>query len=260
MSLWPPAAWTRKDLADIADFAFASLAVVFGAWAGLVELKDKAAPAFLAAGMAASSLAAKLLSKWAEQREKTRREAQTRSLASRAVGVILEDVRRAYFAKEAAQEKYMHRVTLFVCTEGSGKGSGAKHLEIFARAGVHKDSRCKWGVDDNHPDRCYGIAGKVWSHNTTMFKTAACDWPADGNLNQKESYAASLGMTVEEAEALNVKSRSFAGAPIVVRGQKWGVLLLDSLKEDFISDGKYHKGLLNQYTQLIGQILTEVQP
>src|SRR5438270_609271 len=73
----------------------------------------------------------------------------------------------------------------------------------------------------------------------------------------KERYAGSLDISVTEAEALNVKSRVFAGAPVLVGGRKWGVLLLDSLKDGFIADTAHKKGLLNRYTELIGRVLTE---
>ena len=110
---------------------------------------------------------------------------------------------------------------------------------IYARSGVYKDSSCSWQIDDNDPDKCHGVAAKIWFHQTGGVTTAACDWPTEPNKHiQKAEYALSVGITIDEAEKLNVKSKVFTGALIQSQGRKWGVILLDSLKEGHISEDK----------------------
>jgi hypothetical protein len=258
MALWPLASWTRWDIPDLWEYASAVVSAGCAAWTAVADPGKKTLPAVLTALAGASTLTAKVVSKWAERKAREEREVKAREVMVGAVRAILKQMREEYFSDEAGPEKYKHRVTLFVCVERDDGANKGKCLVIFARSGVHSDSSCTWRLDDNHPKDCRGVAGKVWYHNTTIVTTAACDWPTDGNLRVKYEYASSLEISVAEAEALNVKSRAFAGAPVVVRGRKWGVLLLDSLKDGFIADTAHKKGLLNRYTQLIGDVLTEV--
>jgi hypothetical protein len=173
---------------------------------------------------------------------------------------IIEDFHKRYFRREAKLEIHKHRATLFQCVEIADGETRTKRLQIFARAGVHPDSSRSWPVDDNEPGGCRGIAAQIWFHGVGTVKTAACDWPLDGNPVQKATYAESLGISVDEAEALNVKSRVFTGARIMVRGQRWGVLLLDSLKEGHISDSQYEKRLIDEYVDIIGSVLERMKP
>ncbi len=255
MSLWSPSSWTKKGVADGVEFFFAATSAALAPWVTLAKQADKTTPAVLLGVSAFLTLVAKYASRTLEQREKASGEAHVRSLAARAVQAILAKMQEYYFADEAGDERYKHRVTLFKCVEDAARG---KHLAIFSRVGVRLDSQCFWRLDDNHPDGCRGVAGKIWYHNITDIKIAACDWPKDGEPALKARYAQSLDITVAEAEALNVKSRAFAGAPVMVSGRKWGVLLLDSLKDGFITDSPHKKGLLNRYTELVGRVLTEV--
>jgi hypothetical protein len=71
-------------------------------------------------------------------------------------------------------------------------------------------------------------------------------------------YANSLGISLDEAESLNVKSMVFAGARIMARDQKWGVILLDSLKAGQIVDSSYQRKLLGECASLISSLLNRV--
>ncbi len=257
MALWPVRSWTRWDVPDLLEYSFALAGTGLGVWAALAEHGQKTLPAALAATAGAFTLTAKAVSKHLEKKLKEEKEKQARDVSRVAVKVILDQMREEYFSTEAGDEKYKHRATLFACEGPDSRSGVGKHLAIFARSGVHLDSPRTWPLDDNHPEGCRGVAGKIWYHNITDIKTAECAWPSDDNLLEKARYAESLEITVAEAEKLNVKSRAFAGAPIVVGGRKWGVLLLDSLKDGLIADTPHKKGLLNRYTQLLGRILTE---
>lgn len=132
---------------------------------------------------------------------------------------------------------------------------------IYARAGVHQNSIRAWALDANEMRGCRGLAGLVWFLGVTRSCTAACDWPADGNQAQKAEYADSLGMTVAEAETLNVKSRTLIATPIEVNGAKWGVLVLDCCKAITIpeSDTSTQHRLLSLAATVISGILREAE-
>jgi hypothetical protein len=177
-----------------------------------------------------------------------------------AIAIILEDFHDRYFRREADHEKYKHRTTLFTCVECNGESAREKRLAIYVRIGIHGDSRCTWPVDDNDPEKCRGVAGKIWFHGSGNTTSTDCEWPvASEDPVQMAAYARSLGITVDEARALKIKSRVFAGARIMARGQKWGVLLLDSAKEGHISDERTKKQLLSQCASLISEMVDRMK-
>ncbi len=177
-----------------------------------------------------------------------------------AIRAILEDFHERYFRGESDEEKHKHRTTLFTCVESEGDPTREKRLAIYVRIGVHPNSRCSWPVDDNDLGRCRGVAGKIWFHGSGNVTSADCDWPSDeSDLVQQAAYAKSLAITVDEAKALNVKSKVFTGARIMARGQKWGVILLDSLKDSHIVDKAGKRQLLAQCSNLISSIVSRME-
>lgn len=184
--------------------------------------------------------------------------AKTESTVQNVMGAIWDDFHAKYFRNESQEEKHKHRVTLFTCVESEEGSAKDKRLVIFARSGPHKSSTRSWPIDDDYLEKCRGVAGQIWFHGVGKVITAACDWPTDGNTVEKSRYARSMGLTMDEAEALNVKSRVVTGAEIIVRGRKWGVIVLDSLKEGHIIDGSYEKKLLGQCSDLIVSVLSKI--
>jgi hypothetical protein len=88
------------------------------------------------------------------------------------IHVILQDFHNRYFRDEVNEDAYKHRTTLFVCLDCSDNAVAEKRLVIYDRIGVHSDSRCYWLVDENEPEKCRGMAGKIWFHGTISAKTA----------------------------------------------------------------------------------------
>jgi hypothetical protein len=177
-----------------------------------------------------------------------------------AIRVVLEDFHDRYFHREADKEKHKHRTTLFTCVESNGNPGRDKRLIIYVRIGVHRESQSSWPVDDDDLERCRGVAGKIWFHGSGNVTSTDCDWPSDeANVAQKAAYASSLGITVDEAQALRVKSKVFTGARIMARDRKWGVILLDSVKDGHITDATDKRKLLAQYTNLISSIVNRME-
>lgn len=274
-----PRFYNRKGFWDQIEIVSALMGAISGTFTGLAGGNLKSAGVVLSIifflGIALAGLRSKRLGEQQED-DKARRDEQERqnrkeeldqlkstyeAQAQRMLRKMLERMKARYFESEDPEEKHKHRITLFRCVEIDGPDGRSKHLAIFARGGGFQDSNCTWPLDDNNPERCRGIAGKIWFNWTTSIRKAAdCDWPDDNtNAEQKAHYASSLGITVEEADALNVKSKVFAGAPIEVRGEKWGVLLLDSLKEGQILDNSHKRTLLNQYAKFLAAALEGIE-
>jgi hypothetical protein len=166
-------------------------------------------------------------------------------------------MRDHFFEKEVGGERYKHRVTLFVCTTTDA----GKRLTIYQRAGVHPTSEIAWEVDDNDLTKCRGIAGRIWFHTITLMECHDPAWPTDDDPVAKERYAECQGISLAEAERLKVKSTAFCGTIVVVNGEKWGVLLIDSQKQ-WRFDAKPHRTRnekrIERYATLLSQVLAEV--
>jgi hypothetical protein len=186
---------------------------------------------------------------------KERHERQGREMIQRVLNLFY----LRYFEKIDRTDYHRARATLFRCEQHTDEhGTAQKCLRVYARRGVFPESNCSWPVDGNDEKKCRGLAAQVWFTGTSEVRTAACDWSED-DPQQQELYASSLGITVEEARALNVKSRVFTGVQIVVHGRVWGVLLLDSRSEGHITDAKPKVELLSRYAQIFGQMLEAIE-
>jgi hypothetical protein len=221
--------------------------------------------AFLIAAVVCGCLAlyAKSSATYFDKEEKERKELDTRTRAAKIAEALLEAMHRGHFRNGGDEETHKNRVTLFVCNEPTA--GQPRHLAIFARCGVHRSSTTRWVLSDDHPDGCRGTAGKAWYHEAALIKRTDCDWPQsedeDTDGKQRSRYAEGLGITVEEAAALKVKSRAVIAAPVMVNGRKWGVLVLDTLVDDVIPQQpaklREFKAMFNHYAELIGRTLGE---
>jgi len=192
-----------------------------------------------------------------EHREQIARLETERDNLSRKAGFAIAQVLfQRYFGSLPNQDKYKNRVTLFrkqVCDGPTGF-----QLSIFARSGRYSDSTSAWAIDDNEPDRCRGVAGKIWALDTLTRVSADHDWPEEDNPALRHSFAVSLNATVEETERLKVKSRAFIGMPVVANGVRWGLLLLDSCDPNHIKNSKSFDEIIKRYARIIGEVMGEV--
>ena len=250
-----PPFYKRKIFWDDTELVCVLAAAIAAFFIALVPPDRRTVPSIVAGAISVVVVICRLVARKLDRREKAEYAAQ----AKRMVGALLDVLHDRYFRKEKGEEKHKHRVTLFVYDEGDAARGIGKHLRIFARAGVHKDSDRIWPVDENDQKKCRGIAAQIWFTKTALSKTAACDWPENGDARLKADYAESLEITVAEAEHLHVKSRYFAGTPILVAGRRWGVLLLDSRNPGFIDETSYQQTLLNQYTTIVCDVVAEIE-
>lgn len=279
MRYWPPSSWHWRAIWWYAEWVMLAVAAGLGGVAALAESKDKATAVAWSVTFTVGAGLSKLFTRLAEEREKAAkaREAEQAELirdteladlrarfggqAQRMVRAILSHMHDHFFEQEAGQDKHKHRVTLFVCREGAGPRGCRKWLAIYARFGENPESTTTWPLDDNSPEGCRGVAGKIWVENSDQFYVAECDWPENGDPVDKARYAKSLGITVAEAETLHIKSRYFSGALVMVRGAKWGVLLVDSRKDWRKKGGQQtiQTKRTRRYATLLGTVLAEVE-
>lgn len=255
---WNPLGWSRREALDYAEFLFIALATGLAAVAGVVDAVAKAPWAIAAAVSGLLAAGSKFWGKKLDERSKRLAASQLQ----RTIRAALGHMHGHFFEQQDPEDLHKHRITLFVCRSGQGGPLGCKRwLAIYARKGAHPESTTVWPVDDDQPDKCTGLVGKIWAYGGVRFDEAACSWPTDGNETAKRTYSDSQGITVAEAERLNVKARYFAGSDVMVRGAKWGVLFIDSLKEFRLAEKGGHltrqKKRLERYATLVGKLLEE---
>jgi len=140
-----------------------------------------------------------------------------------------------------------HRATLFryqqwcVCPTpvrlwwwpyGRGRWPNSGWLVPIVRSGhATQKSRTVFLAPDD-ADHVEGVAGAVWASGKLLEVACAKAIDPSASVGDINTYSAKTWVTSEwvqqQVDAGKVLSASFKGIPIEVRGQKWGVLLLDS--------------------------------
>lgn len=161
---------------------------------------------------------------------------------------ILDEYQDKAFNKEPGDATDHHRVTLFEhkkncifrkhwSSEKWYNPSGEKpmissYLVPVKRSGhISQNSTTCFYVSDNSDD-CESVAAKAWSSNQTVIKT---DLPLINTRTVQrdlKSYATDtytdIKMLQKWASAKKQMPRSIAAVPVMVSGEIWGVIVLDS--------------------------------
>ncbi|GAC1473849.1 MAG: hypothetical protein NVSMB9_23180 [Isosphaeraceae bacterium] len=264
--------WRWRGFWDGADIALVAAVAISGATLKLAPKSYLAVTGWFVIGTAVAAGVPKTILKVMDYRatrakavaeavERQEREAEVTRLREHATGqarrviqAILASVWQSYFVHVPIEERHKSRVTLFRCAEAAEIPERGKHLTIFARKGRNPDSTCWWPVDDNDIDRCHGVAAIVWFYDLTKIVIAKCDWDDEDPVAQK-TYAASMSTTIAEAKLLNIKSKVVGGSTVMVKGRRWGVLVLDSREEGQVSEAGGKIKALNDAAALVGAVL-----
>jgi hypothetical protein len=145
----------------------------------------------------------------------------------------------ACFESVPVKTRYEYRVTIFRTTWGCWFSWSLRRwpwqtcLKCIARAGPMEEKNPWFWV---FPDeaKCEGVAGAAWYRKEPVDPINLPKWGDDPH-SQKQ-YAAAGMMSVETAKRLNVKSRCIAAVPIMIDGEAWGVLVLDSRKSGGVKE------------------------
>lgn len=260
--LGKPGEWTWRGGLEVTELLTSAAIIVCSVGAAVAEPEKKSWYIVPGGVFGILNLLSKLASKKLVEREAEERKNKQRTLAKRLTFAILEEIRKLHFHNGTNPDDWTKtRVTLFESVETDGQ---KPLLAIFSRAGVHSSSDRTWQMDADHPDNCRGgIAGKVWYHGDTLTGFSTCPWPADENIVECKKYADSLGLSLDEAKSLKVKSVAFLASQVRVNGRRWGIVVVDSSDPRVMpSSGQgqtKYKKYLDAYTKMIGRVIGEAE-
>lgn len=259
MSVFKPSTWTWRGAWQLADWVGTGAAILLGGIWGSATAGDAKVISGILAGFAALiGLSGKIGVGILDRRSADKR----KELRKRVARELLRYMHDDFFDKGGVADEFNHRITLFICEEGEAADGSKKRLRVFARRGGDENSQTAWAVDDSDPTKCRGLAGLIWYNGTAEFFDAGWDWDDTGTEAQKAGYAKALRMTPDEAAALTVKARYFAGAVVLVGGTRWGVVLIDSVSDWVEKTGpgkKRQQDQIRRYASLIETVLEQVK-
>jgi hypothetical protein len=235
--------WRRPKFWEWVELAGAVAALA----SGIIAVWSKLGGAVWGSACGAAVLVAKFITR----RLATKVEDDRTATVSRVIGAILESLYAEYFTRVEDDDRHNHRVTVFVCRPHS---DGGKQLVIYRRAGIYAASPTVWRVDDDDESRCEGVVGRIWFLRTKR-TVELPEWADD--YERKREYAAKGNVSLAQAEQLKIKSRVLSGTVIVVNGQRWGVLILDSKTPGLIAKNKEH--VVERYAAMLGRLLAEAK-
>ena len=163
---------------------------------------------------------------------------------------VLSAIDEACFQAVAPEERYLHRVTLFKANFSHTK------LSAYCRAGDRYQHRISsFTINHNDERSNEGIIGQAWFRNATTAKVLP---PCPGEWSDDDpdcrEYARQGLLPVKKAAKLNVKSRSVLAMPIRnLKGNKWGVLVLDSRQPDAFDTSR--TSLVQSIALALGQMV-----
>jgi len=161
------------------------------------------------------------------------------------VEAMLNHYRDRVFSRRTRDPRHYHRVTIFKHVGWRwpllhGRLPGHGWLVPVARSGhTTRDAKTLFRAPSHDPDKAEGFAGMVWQRSDTP---VIPDLPSLGTSATPDTYtgyAKRFNLTVERVRAKSWRSRSFSGFPILVNGDQWGVVVLDSRSPDGLTNENY---------------------
>jgi len=178
---------------------------------------------------------------------------ENRERNRKVIRAIVDALHAEYFAAVRASKKHEHRVTLFRRKRLWRTCLWGQYLVVYIRSGTHPRSGARFRVDDNMA-RCEGFAGRIWYIDATLPPVIVPPWSNDAaDAAGRQAYADAGNVTIDQARRLNLKSRSFTGTIIRIGGDRWGVLLVDSLLTVHVTNDK--NLILQRYAALLEKVL-----
>jgi hypothetical protein len=152
------------------------------------------------------------------------------------VQTVLDQFRARVFSSDS-DDLHEHRVTLFRhvgwcwCLR---RWPWSGWLVPVARSGHTTQRTDALFMAPDDAERAEGVAGKTWALRRTVFIDRLPNLRCDGVTPEAKAEYAKLSLMPDVlVEKRNPKARSLYGAPVEVKGQIWGVVVVDSRKETF---------------------------
>jgi hypothetical protein len=148
------------------------------------------------------------------------------------------DVFRADVFDSATDGAYHHhRVTLFRYVKWRFSLRAvpwAGWLVPVERSGHTTQSHISCFLAPDDADRAEGIAGKTWARNRVCGISNLPDLSNNPSSDELAEYAEQSGLSVHQLRKKMPKTRSMFGIPVEVKGNLWGVIVVDSRSPDGI--------------------------
>ena len=164
---------------------------------------------------------------------------------------VLDAVLEAYFPEVPEGERYFNRVTLFRANPDRTL------LKPYARSGTqYQRGTQSLPINDDDEARNEGVAGQAWFRNATVSvnNLPACPNPWSNDDETCRRYAQEGFLPIEKAARLHVRSRSALATPVRgFKGNRWGVLVIDSRRPDAIDPTK--QGVVTFIGAALGKML-----
>lgn len=161
----------------------------------------------------------------------------------RAVQVIVEEFRRAAFASRGGNEDD-HRVTLFTARTKSWwklpKWRKSVLLPVARSGHLTQSSKTSWPIGDENKN-CLGVAGHAWASADGEYGVAGLPViDASASESDFQEYAEGTFVPVDWCRSRCAAGKSFPRSMLAfqlrVGGERWGVVVLDSLDPTGIAE------------------------
>lgn len=168
---------------------------------------------------------------------------------------VLDALQKQYFKDVPADELFKHRVTLFKACK-QWYWFGPSHLKMIARSGTaYQKTNVRFTIDDLDETRNEGVAGRAWFKDATISVLDLPNWQECRNPSNNrdcQTYAERGYVPMEKAAELGIKSKSISGTVVRDRkGQRWGVLVLDSRDPQGVSNSAEKQAIVNLVADLL---------
>lgn len=170
---------------------------------------------------------------------------------------ICDALHAQFFADKTDEDRTNFRVTLFrVSRHWMSCWRRPCRLTIHARSGhLNLNSRSYFQIDDDHPDKNEGFAGKVFAKDCSLSEELPpCDI-ANPESDETKKYLKMSNMSTKRVRTLNRKSCSFYGTVIRKGGRKWGVLVLDGLVPQSVNADPQKRDLVDMFALVFSEVV-----
>lgn len=167
------------------------------------------------------------------------------------IHVALDELQDRLFGK-ADDELHEHRVTLFKRVRWKWcKRQRFWHgwLVPVERSGHTTQNTDIAFMAPDKADKVEGVVGKAWARRQPVFVNELPDLSGSPPDSAIREYAKKSHMNPAETKKRLPLARSLCACPVEVKGERWGVIVVDSRKE------KINKAQFRKYYKLIARVL-----
>ncbi|WP_369977468.1 hypothetical protein [Xanthomonas bundabergensis] len=171
---------------------------------------------------------------------------------------VIDDIRSDVYGTQPGSYHHHHRVTLYQYRRRWCYWiPWSFWLMPFVRSAHTSKSnvRC-FRVHPNNPGCLNGVAGKAWESEGAIHVEQLPSLTALSSPEDFIRYAEDTNIDVDALKKKSSSSRSYWAVRVLVKGEPWGVLVLDSVSETLSK--KKADGAFKQYARVFSLLLPRV--